>query len=315
MTTRNITVPMQDSSVGWPDDTPFRLTWTRRKANGATINVGQLQLIVHTGTHTYALFHSVGKMSASRRRIVHYLSKDHRPCRRQRPPRPPQMQRARVPMANRLQTVPASGCSSATTGDSSGGERTTHSNNPPASCLSSSPIAPPFPNAEPQVEFALLAAFGPAHDEQIVAPKQFSHHWCDFLDEDEAPSTKRSQEPRSRGQRARPPPQFPNSTPPPSALNCSISINPCSILGRDDILFEGFFRLGDAFGQVEYEIAFAKSLGELDQFADEFFQDLLGLVRIEHVHDLRCSRLECSSPSHAVHPYSNGYARTIPWWS
>jgi hypothetical protein len=37
-----------------------------------------------------------------RRRIVHHLREDHRPRRRQRPARPPQMQRARVPVADRL---------------------------------------------------------------------------------------------------------------------------------------------------------------------------------------------------------------------
>jgi len=36
------------------------------------------------------------------RRVVHHLREDHRARRRQRAPRPPQMQRARVPMANRL---------------------------------------------------------------------------------------------------------------------------------------------------------------------------------------------------------------------
>src|SRR5262249_5193817 len=37
-----------------------------------------------------------------RRRIVHHLRKDHRSRRRQRPPCPPQMQRRRMPMPNRL---------------------------------------------------------------------------------------------------------------------------------------------------------------------------------------------------------------------
>ena len=37
-----------------------------------------------------------------RRRVVHHLREDHRPRRRQRPPRPPQVQRARVPVADRL---------------------------------------------------------------------------------------------------------------------------------------------------------------------------------------------------------------------
>ena len=36
------------------------------------------------------------------RRVVHHLREDHRPRRRQRPPRPPQVQRARVSVADRL---------------------------------------------------------------------------------------------------------------------------------------------------------------------------------------------------------------------
>jgi arylformamidase len=54
---RDITIPMQDSLACWPGDTPFRFTWTWRKADGATVNVGQFQLSVHTGTHTDAPFH------------------------------------------------------------------------------------------------------------------------------------------------------------------------------------------------------------------------------------------------------------------
>jgi arylformamidase len=57
MTIRDITIPMHDSLVCWPGDTPFRFTWTWRKGDGATVNVGQLQLSVHTGTHTDAPFH------------------------------------------------------------------------------------------------------------------------------------------------------------------------------------------------------------------------------------------------------------------
>src|SRR5262249_25521793 len=37
-----------------------------------------------------------------RRRIIYHLRKDHRPRRRQWPPRPPKMQRRRMPMPNRL---------------------------------------------------------------------------------------------------------------------------------------------------------------------------------------------------------------------
>ena len=43
-----------------------------------------------------------GKEVGQRRRVVHHLREDHRPRRRQRPPRPPQVQRARVAVADRL---------------------------------------------------------------------------------------------------------------------------------------------------------------------------------------------------------------------
>ncbi|MFI5457626.1 MAG: cyclase family protein [Isosphaerales bacterium] len=56
MTIRDITIPMQDSLACWPGDAPFRFTWTSRKRDGATVNVGQFQLSVHTGTHTDAPF-------------------------------------------------------------------------------------------------------------------------------------------------------------------------------------------------------------------------------------------------------------------
>jgi arylformamidase len=57
MTLRDITIPMQDSLACWPGDQPFRFTWTWRKRDGATVNVGQFQLSVHTGTHTDAPYH------------------------------------------------------------------------------------------------------------------------------------------------------------------------------------------------------------------------------------------------------------------
>jgi arylformamidase len=57
MSIRDITIPMGEALACWPGDTPFRFTWTWRKAEGATVNVGQFQLSVHTGTHTDAPFH------------------------------------------------------------------------------------------------------------------------------------------------------------------------------------------------------------------------------------------------------------------
>jgi arylformamidase len=57
MKIRDITIPLEDSLACWPGDTPFRFTWTWRKRDGATVNVGQCQLSVHSGTHTDAPFH------------------------------------------------------------------------------------------------------------------------------------------------------------------------------------------------------------------------------------------------------------------
>ena len=42
-------------------------------------------------------------------------------------------------------------------------------------------------------------------------------------------------------------------------------------LGRDDVLFQSFFRLGNPFGELEHEIPFMNSFGEFDQFTDERF--------------------------------------------
>ena len=57
MPIRDITIPMRDSLACWPGDAPFRFTWTCRKVDGAAVNVGQLQLSVHTGTHADSPFH------------------------------------------------------------------------------------------------------------------------------------------------------------------------------------------------------------------------------------------------------------------
>jgi arylformamidase len=57
MPIRDITIPMRDSLACWPGDAPFRFTWTCRKTDGASVNVGQLQLSVHTGTHADAPYH------------------------------------------------------------------------------------------------------------------------------------------------------------------------------------------------------------------------------------------------------------------
>jgi hypothetical protein len=52
---------------------------------------------------TLLLLRLLGREDVRMRRwVIHHLREDHRPRRRQRPPRPPEVQRARVPVADRL---------------------------------------------------------------------------------------------------------------------------------------------------------------------------------------------------------------------
>ena len=60
MKIHDVTIPMQDSLAVWPGDTPFRLSWSWKMADGASVNVGRLELSVHTGTHIDAPFHFDG---------------------------------------------------------------------------------------------------------------------------------------------------------------------------------------------------------------------------------------------------------------
>jgi arylformamidase len=53
----DITLPVNESLAGWPGDAPYQFTWTCRKATGAAVNVGQVSMSVHTGTHIDAPFH------------------------------------------------------------------------------------------------------------------------------------------------------------------------------------------------------------------------------------------------------------------
>ena len=53
----DITIPMSASLAGWPGDAPFRFAWTCRKADGESVNVGQVSMSIHTGTHIDAPFH------------------------------------------------------------------------------------------------------------------------------------------------------------------------------------------------------------------------------------------------------------------
>ncbi len=53
----DITVPMQTALAVWPGDTPFRFTWNQRKRDGSSVNLGTLEMSVHTGTHADAPYH------------------------------------------------------------------------------------------------------------------------------------------------------------------------------------------------------------------------------------------------------------------
>jgi arylformamidase len=48
---------MRDMLAVWPGDAPYRFTWSWRKADGESVNVGQVALSVHTGTHVDAPYH------------------------------------------------------------------------------------------------------------------------------------------------------------------------------------------------------------------------------------------------------------------
>jgi arylformamidase len=53
----DITLSVDDRLSGWPGDAPYRLEWTCTKAAGAAVNLGQVSLSLHTGTHTDAPYH------------------------------------------------------------------------------------------------------------------------------------------------------------------------------------------------------------------------------------------------------------------
>jgi arylformamidase len=54
----DISRPVRAGIPVWPGDTPFRVEWTLRRAEGASVNLGELRLSAHTGTHADAPFHA-----------------------------------------------------------------------------------------------------------------------------------------------------------------------------------------------------------------------------------------------------------------
>jgi len=53
----DISMPIEEGIISWPGDAVYRWTWTFQKSAGASGNVGQMSLSVHTGTHIDAPFH------------------------------------------------------------------------------------------------------------------------------------------------------------------------------------------------------------------------------------------------------------------
>jgi arylformamidase len=57
MRIHDITLTLRDALPCWPGDTPFRFALAWSKAEGATVNVGQVSTSIHIGTHVDAPFH------------------------------------------------------------------------------------------------------------------------------------------------------------------------------------------------------------------------------------------------------------------
>jgi arylformamidase len=53
----DITRPVRSGIAVWPGDAAFRMDWTMRVADGASVNLSELHLSAHTGTHADAPFH------------------------------------------------------------------------------------------------------------------------------------------------------------------------------------------------------------------------------------------------------------------
>lgn len=53
----DITYPLKEGMPVWPGDTPFSFTLAMTKEESGSVNVGELRLSTHTGTHIDAPFH------------------------------------------------------------------------------------------------------------------------------------------------------------------------------------------------------------------------------------------------------------------
>lgn len=54
----DITRPVRPDTPVWPGDAPFRLRWTLRRSEGASVNLSELRMSAHTGTHADGAFHA-----------------------------------------------------------------------------------------------------------------------------------------------------------------------------------------------------------------------------------------------------------------
>jgi arylformamidase len=54
----DISRPVRAGIAVWPGDAPFRVEWTLRRAEGASVNLSELRLSAHTGTHADGPFHA-----------------------------------------------------------------------------------------------------------------------------------------------------------------------------------------------------------------------------------------------------------------
>lgn len=54
----DISWPVDEGLPVWPGDATYRVSWTMRRAEGASVNVAELCLSAHTGTHADGPFHA-----------------------------------------------------------------------------------------------------------------------------------------------------------------------------------------------------------------------------------------------------------------
>jgi arylformamidase len=65
MKIHDISMPLRPGVPVWPGDAVYEHLWTSRRSDGATVNVSQVRLSVHTGTHTDAPLHFIDGATAA----------------------------------------------------------------------------------------------------------------------------------------------------------------------------------------------------------------------------------------------------------